>query len=447
MKYKIFVIDDEQIVRSSLKNYLNGIGYDVEVFENGQLAIERMKREKPDLILLDLYLPDQNGIDILKEIMQIDNEILVILITGYGTVEAAVEAIKEGAYDFIRKPLEAEKIEMIIKKALKTILLKKEIESIYSKEIEKFHENFIISEGSTMAQILKNLMNAAKTDVPILITGESGTGKEILAKAAYYYSSRVHKPFMSINCSAIPTEILESELFGYEKGAFTGASAKGKLGIFEVADGGTVFFDEIGDLDHRAQAKLLRFLQEKEIQKVGSTSHKKVDVRVIAATNKDLMLEVSKKNFREDLYYRLNVFNIIIPPLKERREDILPLSKYFINKFSSEFKKDINGMDKELEKKLINNPWNGNVRELQNSIARAVIMCRENFLTPDDLIFEGQGRSADESLNNILPLIEVKRKYILEVLKKLDNNKSLAAKKLDISVNTLKSIIKNEPIN
>ncbi|MCF6334560.1 MAG: sigma 54-interacting transcriptional regulator [Spirochaetales bacterium] len=284
------------------------------------------KRKRP----LDLFLPEKNGVEVLKDIMRIDKEMLVILITGYGTVETAVTAMKEGAYDFINKPLDAEKVELIIKKALKTITLKKELSSLHKREVAEFNENFIVDENSIRNQILQNMKNAAITDVPILISGESGTGKEILAKAVYFYSKRFSKPFVSINCSAIPTEILESELFGYEGGSFTGASAKGKPGIFEIADGGTIFFDEIGELDLKAQTKLLRFLQEKEIQKVGSTKVKKVDVRVIAATNKDLKYEVGQKTFREDLFYRLNVFNVVVPPLKERREAIVPLASYFV---------------------------------------------------------------------------------------------------------------------
>jgi two-component system response regulator AtoC len=443
MRFKIHIVDDEPIVRSSLQDYLKALDYDVIVSESGKSAIEKIKHDKPDLVLLDLCLPDIDGLEVLKEIFNIDKEILVILITGYGTVETAAEAMKEGAYDVIGKPLEADKVEMIVEKALKTIVLKKEIESLHFKEIEKFNENFIVSKNSSMHQIIKNIKNAAATDVPILITGESGTGKEILARAAYYYSNRVTKPFISINCSAIPTEILESELFGYEKGAFTGASTKGKLGIFETVDGGTVFFDEIGELDQRAQVKLLRFLQEKEIQKVGSTSHKKVDVRVIAATNKNLMQEVRKDKFREDLFYRLNVFNIIVPPLKERKEDIIPLCKYFVKKFSSEFKKDVTGISKGLEELLMKRSWQGNVRELQNNIARAVIMCKGKVLKPDDVVNGGPTEDiVDESSDSIIPLDEVKRRYALESLSKTGNNKALTARKLNISVNTLKSLIK-----
>ncbi len=446
MKYKIYLIDDEPIVRSSLKSYLNELGYHVDTFENGSSAIAKIRYDKPDLILLDLFLPDKNGIEILKDIQTIDKELLVILITGYGTVEAAVSAIKEGAYDFLSKPLEAGKIELIVKKALKTIALKKEIESFYLKEVNKFKDSFIIAEDSIMNQILGSLKNAAATNVPILITGESGTGKEILAKAVYYYSHRVSKPFISINCSAIPTGILESELFGYEKGAFTGALAKGKKGIFEVADGGTVFFDEIGDLDHKAQAKLLRFLQEKEIQKVGSTTLNKVDVRIIAATNKDLMLEVGKKRFREDLYYRLNVFNIVVPPLKERKEDIIPLCNFFVRKFCDEFKKELLEISDDLKELLLKMPWKGNVRELQNTIARAVIMCRGNRMKPSDVVFESTpDMPSDIESRPVAPLKEIERKYVLESLKKLGNNKTLTAKKLNISVNTLKSIINRAP--
>jgi DNA-binding NtrC family response regulator len=447
MKYKIHIIDDEPMVRSSLKNYLFELGYSVETSEDGISAIEKIKYKKPDLVLLDYYLPDKNGLDILKEIIRIDSEILVILITGYGTVEAAVTAMKEGACDFINKPLEAEKVELIIKKALKTIDLKKEIANLHLKEIKDFNENFIISDDSIMNQILRNLKNAAATDVPILITGESGTGKEILAKAVYYYSKRLSKPFISINCSAIPTQILESELFGHEKGAFTGASSKGKSGIFEVADGGTVFFDEIGDLDLKAQAKLLRFLQEKEIQKVGSTKRKKVDVRIIAATNKDLMFEVGKKRFREDLFYRLNVFNVIVPPLKERKEDILPLCKYFIKKFSDEFKKDVTDISDDVKELLLEKTWKGNIRELQNTIARAVIMCKGKIIVHDNINLVNISEELNnDSKDSIISLKQIKRNYVLDSLKKLGYNKSLAAKKLDISVNTLKSIIKGTPM-
>ena len=443
MKYKIHIIDDEPVIRSSQESYLSELGYDDETSGDGISAIGKIRYKKPDLVILDYYLPDRNGLEILKDIFKIDSEILVILITGYGTVEAAVTAMKEGAYDFISKPLEADKVELIVKKALKTIALKKEISNLYEKEIKEFNENFIISEKSIMNQILRNLKSAAATDVPILIVGESGTGKEILAKAIYYYSKRVSKPFMSINCSAIPTEILESELFGYERGAFTGASSKGKIGIFEAADGGTVFFDEIGDLDFKAQAKLLRFLQEKEIQKVGSTKRKKADVRVIAATNKDLMYEVGENRFREDLFYRLNVFNVVVPPLKERKEDILPLCEYFIKKFSNEFKKDVTDVSDEVKELLFEKTWKGNIRELQNTIARAVIMCKGKKIIRDDISLNNRPEEfSNDPKDSVISLKQLKRKYILDSLKKLGNNKSLTAKKLDISVNTLKSIIK-----
>lgn len=445
MKYNIHIIDDEPVIRSSLENYLTELGYDVDTSEDGTSAVEKIKYKKPDLVILDYYLPDKNGLEVLKDIFRIDNEILVILITGYGTVEAAVTAMKDGAYDFISKPLEADKVELIVKKALKTIALKKEIEDLYKKEIKEFNKNFIISEKSIMKQILKNLKSAAATDVPILIIGESGTGKEILAKAIYYHSKRVAKPFISINCSAIPTGLLESELFGHESGSFTGASSKGKPGIFETADGGTVFFDEIGDLDLKAQAKLLRFLQEKEIQKVGSTKRKKVDVRIIAATNKDLMHEVGENRFREDLFYRLNVFNVVVPPLKERREDILPLCRYFIKKFSDEFKKEVTGISGDAKEILLKKTWKGNIRELQNTIARAVILCKGKMIIRDDLRLNHRpGEFSDDPKDSVVSLKQIKREYVLDSLKKLGYNKSLTAKKLDISVNTLKSIIKEK---
>ncbi len=444
MKYKIHIIDDDLMIRSSLKTYLDILGYDVTTSESGRDIEEKIRGDKPDLILLDLFLPEKNGLEVLKDIMRIDKEMLVILITGYGTVETAVTAMKEGAYDFINKPLEAEKVELIIKKALKTITLKKELSSLHQKEIKAFNENFIIAEDSIMNQILQNMKNAAITDVPILISGESGTGKEILAKAVYFYSKRFSKPFVSINCSAIPTEIVESELFGYEGGSFTGASAKGKTGILEVADGGTIFFDEIGELDLKAQTKLLRFLQEKEIQKVGSTKVKKVDVRVIAATNKDLKYEVGQKTFREDLFYRLNVFNVIVPPLKERREDILPLARYFVKKFSAEFKKEVDGMTEELEQEVLRETWSGNVRELQNAIARSVILCEGKTIELKEMMPEADKNFQKHSSDFVVPLKEMEAKYVSEVLSALGNNKMLTARKLKISVNTLKSIIKKQ---
>lgn len=447
----ILVVEDKESMAKMLKETLESEGYRVISARDGLEGIRYLKESRVDLVLTDLKLPPKNGIDILKASKEENPLRPVIIMTAYGSVETAVTAIKEGAFDFITKPFDTDHLLMLIKRAIETqrlftenILLKEEFAS-------KLGFPRIIGKSEKITSVAQLVQKVASTKTTVLLLGESGTGKELFARAIHNLSNRKLYPFVPINCAAIPRDLLESELFGHEKGSFTSADTK-KLGKFELADKGTIFLDEIGDMDLTIQSKLLRAIEDGEIERVGAVKTIKVDVRIVAASNKDLEKAVEDKKFREDLYYRLNVFPIRIPPLRDRNEDIPLLVEYFTNKYCLEIKTPVKSISKEALDTLMNYHWKGNVRELENAIERAVILCDGDMIMPEHFILSRQfGPELSEipictqgTLEAIAKeaLRKAETKRIVSALKDTKGNKSKAAELLQVSYKTLLTKIK-----
>jgi DNA-binding NtrC family response regulator len=446
LKFKVLVIDDEPILRDSLEVALKTSGYEVLTARTGEEGLERFQGENPDLVLLDHWLPGINGDEVLRRIKEKDPEIPIIIMTAQGSIEMAVNSMKMGAFDFLVKPFELDQVEALIKKGLDRIRLKKEVEWLRAQYQEKFRSGGIIGVSQKMKEVLELAEKVAQgSETTVLIEGETGTGKELLSEYIHFLSPRSSLPFIPINCGAIPKDLFESELFGYEKGAFTGALEKGKIGKVEAAEKGTLFLDEVGELSASAQVKVLRILEEKEYFKVGGVEKKKADIRIIAATNKDLESEIKKGNFRDDLYFRLNVVKLSIPPLRERKEDILPLFRFFVDRFNEQFKKGFVQISKEAEEKILVYPWTGNVRELRNAVERLVLLEKGNTILDKHLSFltgreepQGEGvRFKPFIPSQGIVLDEVEKQYILEALKMKKGNKIQAAKMLGISRSAL----------
>ena len=442
MRFKILVIDDEPILRDSLEIALKTSNYEVLTARTGEEGLEQFKNERPDLVLLDHWLPGINGDEVLRRIKEEDSEIPVIIMTAQGSIEMAVNSMKMGAFDFLVKPFELDQVEGLIKRGLDRIRLKKEVEWLRAQYQEKFRSGGIIGVSQKMKEVLELAEKVAQgSETTVLIEGETGTGKELLAEYIHFLSPRTSFPFIPINCGAIPKDLFESELFGYEKGAFTGALERGKMGKVEAAEKGTLFLDEVGELSPQAQVKVLRVLEEKEYFKVGGVDKKKADVRIIAATNKDLESEVKRGNFRNDLYFRLNVVKLSIPPLRERQEDILPFFRFFVDRFNEQFKKRFIQISKEAEGKILSYPWLGNIRELRNAVERIVLLEKGDTILGRHLSFlskEGELSEGEVQFKLHLPsqgivLDEVEKHYILEALKVKKGNKLQAAKMLGIS--------------
>ncbi|MFC1482824.1 sigma-54-dependent transcriptional regulator [Candidatus Margulisiibacteriota bacterium] len=398
----ILLVDDERSVHYSFEKYWESSEFSLYSAFSAEEALSLLHEKDIHLVLLDIKLPGISGLEFLQNIKKEFPKILVIIITGYGSTESAIEAIKWGAFDYITKPFDLEQLQSVITRALETQKLMHNVvhlsDDVSQKDIPH-SELKIIGHSLPMQSIYKIIGQISSSTIPVIISGESGTGKELIARAIYHYSDRNTKPFMVINCAAIPENLLESELFGYEKGAFTGADEQ-RIGKFEQCDGGTIFLDEIGDMSMRLQAKLLRILQQQEFQRVGSTETIKVNVRIISATNKDLLRETKRNNFREDLYYRLNVVNISIPPLRERKEDIVDLVHYFINRFNVEFGTDIQSISEPTYQELLNYSWPGNIRELENIIKRGVVLSKGSSLEIHDSLFTEQ-QPEKESVSTI----------------------------------------------
>ncbi|RMF93302.1 MAG: sigma-54-dependent Fis family transcriptional regulator [Candidatus Schekmanbacteria bacterium] len=436
-KQKILVVDDDLEMAEVLKDFLTEEGFAVFVANRGSDALKLAEEENFALAITDMKMPQMSGMQLLKKIKNIDPNIEVIMITAFGSIETAIEAVKQGAYHYITKPFKMNEILLTIRKALEKRNL--QIENLELRnEIERKYSFFnIIGKSPAMQKVFEMIKVVSQNNSNVVIYGASGTGKELVAKAIHYNGKRKNRPFVPINCTAIPEGLLESELFGHAKGAFTGAVGS-KQGLFEKANKGTLFLDEIGDMGLGLQAKLLRVLQDKVIRPVGSLQTINVDVRIIAATNKNLEEEVEKQRFREDLYYRLNVIPIHIPPLNERREDIPLLINHFLKKIEEEqgIKKEISD---EAVRVLTTHDWKGNVRELENAIERAVMLSRKNILEPDDFQISesSSGFNFSYFLKQKLPLEDFEKKYIDAVLKEVGGNKQKAAEILGISSRTL----------
>ena len=440
---KILIVEDEKNQRELLSSSLKD-DYDTITAASGKEAFEIFEDDRTiGIIISDFKMDDMDGIELLKRVKRCAPDVIFILITAYASVSSAVTALKLGAYDYITKPIVIEKLKVILKRAVESYFLL--IENRELKEKLKMHYSFekIITKSPRMKEILSIVSRVSHSKTTVLITGESGTGKELIARAIYNASDRNDRPFIPINCSAIPETLLESELFGYEKGAFTGA-VKTKKGKLEIADRGTAFFDEVGDVPLTIQVKLLRFLQFGEIVPLGSETSLHVDVRIICATNKDLRKKIEEGIFREDLFYRLNVVEIHIPPLRERKEDITPLVNHFIKKYSKVSGKSIEGISNEAMRYLFSYNWPGNVRELESLIERAIVMSRDTIIDVDDLPISLKGIEEKEG---DLALKMVEKKHIERVLGLQGGNISKAAEILGIHRNTLMSKLKEYNIN
>ena len=434
----VLVVDDEQGVLEAFKAILSD-KFKVLTADSGKEALNKVKEESVSLVFLDIKMSDMTGIQVLSKIKEYDKDILVIMATAVNDIKTVVKAIQLGAFNYVTKPFDAEEIMVVARKAIEHKKLRKEI--IYSRfQQEKAGIGSIIGKSRKMKDVYKMIERVSGNDATTLITGESGTGKELAAHAIHYSSSRQNKPFIALNCASIPENLLESELFGYEKGAFTDAAAQ-KLGILELADEGTLFLDEISDLRLDMQAKLLRVLEEKEIKRVGGIKIIKIDVRIISATNIDLRQAVREGKFRQDLYYRLNIIPIRLPALRERKEDIPLLAEHFLRKYNQALKKEIDGFSGEALRYLMNYNWPGNVRELKNIIERLAVLKDEGIINPKDLLFDTlvksdlKGFLAEGTLKQACNDFE--RQYIKAVLEEVSGNQSEASKALGIHRNAL----------
>jgi len=467
LKPVILLVDDEDTIRLFLEKTLRDEGYEPITASTGTEAIEKTREHFPDLVLLDLKLPDINGLEVLKIIKEEVPDICVIMLTAFGDIETAVSAIKSGAFDFVSKPVNLEQLILTIQKALESQKLTMELFQLRRRLKLDMDEDYIPGESQQMKEVYEVVKRVAKSETTtVLIEGESGTGKEVIANMIHRYSPRRDKPFLEINCASLPEELLESELFGHEKGAFTDAKTS-KIGLLELANKGTLFLDEIGEMSLTIQAKLLRVLEKMVFRRVGGTRDIKVSVRIISATNRDLRSAVEARKFREDLYYRLKVVPIYIPPLRERKEDIFPLLKHFINYFNKRFNKSFQDIEDEAYEIILNYPWPGNIRELKNMVERIVLLeddtvLRARYLPAsirNEVAVSGVNTSSVRKLESVLTrpypddgidfeeLVEnVEKDLIIKALKEAGNNQSRAARLLNLHRDKLRYRLKNYDI-
>lgn len=442
---KILVVDDDPDLLDLITDRLSANGFAVIRAANGLDALNAIKKEEPTIVFLDLQMPKMSGMDVLRAIKKEGLNITVIVISAFGTIESAVEAIKEGAYDFIVKPFDPTHLEVVINKVLEREGLKNAKEYLCSQLGERYR--FVIGNNPKMAEIVEMAKKVANSKSTVLLLGESGTGKEVIARSIHQWSDRAKGPFIPVNCVALSENLLESELFGHEKGAFTGAIQQ-KKGKLELADSGTLFLDEVGDISPSLQAKLLRVLQDHEFERVGGTKYIKVDIRVVAATNRDLQKAIADGKFREDLYYRLNVVNIKMPVLRDRTDDISILAEYFVNKFNIEMKKDVKKISGDAMKILLQYHWPGNIRELQNVIERGVVLCNGSELMPEDLpLLPSAAAQSIPELGFHNAVKEYKKNLIREALKRNSGSQAKTADYLDLQRTYLSRLIKELDIN
>jgi len=448
IKNSVLVVDDDQAHLTMLRTLLTEWGYEVDEADDGLKAIQQVHEQAFDLILMDIRMINVSGLEALAEIKAYNPAIPIIIMTAYSSVETAVEALKKGAYDYLTKPLDFDELRLSMERVMDHSQLKEENRLLRESLSSHFDRGNIIGRSSGMLKLLETVAQVATSEATILITGESGTGKELIAGAIHFNSPRKDRSFIKMNCAAVTETLLESELFGHEKGAFTGAHRR-KEGRFYQADGGSLFLDEVGEMSLAMQVKLLRVLQEMEITRVGGEEVIDVDVRVIAATNKDLIQEIDTGRFREDLYYRLNVINLSVPPLRDRKEDIPLLAQDFLTVFAEKNQKQIKGLTPQAMDRLLKYQWPGNVRELMNTIERAIILSRSEYLDEQDiqLVTEGEPPPSDEVTSGYenssnLPLYEVEKATILNMLESTGGNKSEAARRLGITRKTLHKKLK-----
>jgi DNA-binding NtrC family response regulator len=439
---RVLVVDDDAASRRLLEVRLRALECQATMAADGHEAMAAIKQQTPSLVLLDLQMPRMGGMELLRKLKQEEVDIPVIVITAHGSIEAAVEAMKEGAHDFLPKPFDPKHLEIVVRKALETQGLKRELE-LYSEEADKRYR-LVLGKSPKMREAVDTAKKAAASNATVLLLGESGTGKEIFSRAIHNWSQRREQPFVAINCVGLSKELLESELFGHEKGAFTGADQL-KKGKMELANGGSVFLDEVGDITPELQTKLLRFLQEREFDRVGGTKQIRVDVRIIAATNRDLEKAVKECRFREDLYHRLNVVPIVLPPLRERKEDIPALAQYFLDRSARETKKNFYGISADASEKLCAHEWAGNVRELANVIERAVVLGHGPNITSQDLpprIVAGRLEIGSDGISYRAAIDVYRRQLITRALAQTQGNRAAAARALGLHEKYLLRLLK-----
>ena len=445
-KERILVVDDEYLIRWSLQQNLAKEGYEVLVAETGEEALRVVRESPPDLVLLDIQLPGIDGIETLEKIKAVDSEIVVIMITAHGMVDTAVAAMKLGAHDYINKPYNLEGVKISITKGLEANRLRGEVRRLREEQHTRYGFDNVIAESEAMKKVLDMVRRVALSNATtVLLQGESGTGKDLIAKAIHYSSDSSERPFMAVNCASLPEQLLESELFGHERGAYTDAKGT-KKGLFELAESGTIFLDEIGEMRTDLQAKLLRVIEEKSFRRVGGVKDIKVELRIIAASNKDLDIERKERRFRDDLYYRLKVVPITLAPLRERKEDVLPLARFYIHKFNKEFGKKIGGLTDSAGEALLGYSWPGNVRELKNILERVILLESGEMVEVGDLpaeIFSSTGSASDSPEGFDLPpegisMEKMEEELVRKALARTRGNQTKAARLLDISRDSLR---------